>query len=371
MSALIFLIILSFLVIIHELGHFLFARWAKIKVEEFGLGYPPKALTFFKDKLGTIYTLNWLPFGGFVRMFGEDSADGETGAGAFGTKPVTKRLLVVLAGATINFIFGVIAFGMIYSRHGIPTDLNGVKIGEIVADSPAAQAGLPTGVIIVRAGQNGSFVDTRNSQQLIQFVQENRGERIDLVTDSGETYQSYVRTVEETPQNQGALGVGLEDFELKFFPWYEMPFRGMWVGLKAAVGFGGLILQSLGTMLRDLIFAGQVPQDVAGPVGIVYAAEKEGFLREGFWAQLNFAAILSINLAIVNVLPFPALDGGRAVFLFWELLTRKRVNPKVEQWVNTAGFALLLGLIVLISLRDVGKVIADQAVQNWFKGLLQ
>ncbi len=369
MSAVIFILILSFLVIIHELGHFLVARWAKIKVEEFGLGYPPRAVTLKKDKRGTIWSINWLPFGGFVRMLGEDTETIQEGS--FSSRPAWKRMLVILAGASVNFVFGVMAFGLIYSHHGIPTPLNGVRIEAVAQESPAATSGIAVGSLVTRIHVGQDSVDTTSSQQLIQFVQQHRGQHIELVTQAGQSYSMYVRTPQETPEGQGSLGVTLSDTEMKFYSWWQMPFRGMWVGMRAAVEFGGMILQALGKMVSELVMLGKVPADVAGPVGIVYSAEKEGFLKEGFWAQLNFAAILSINLAIMNVLPFPALDGGRAVFIVWEMVTRRRVKPKVEAWINTAGFALLISLIVLISFRDVGRVFGDPQIQGWFKGLVK
>jgi regulator of sigma E protease len=369
MSGLIFIVILSFLVIIHELGHFLVARWAKIKVEEFGLGYPPKAWTLFKDKMGTIYTLNWLPFGGFVRMFGEDSQE-ETKEGSFASRPAWKRMLVVLAGAVVNFTFGVIAFGMIYSWHGIPTELGGVRIEELAPGSPAESAGIPVGSLVTAIEVGEERIEVKEGGDLIGTVAQYRGQTVRLLTDDGNAYDMYVRTVEEVPEGQGALGVTLRDFEMKFYPWWQMPFRGMWVGLQSAITFGGMILVALGTMIKELVTMGTVPADVAGPVGIVYQAEKQGFLREGFWGQLNFAAILSINLAIINVLPFPALDGGRAFLLAIEMVFRKRVKPRIEQWLNTTGFLLLIGLILLISIRDVGRVLSDQGIQQWFLNLI-
>lgn len=368
MSALIFILILSFLVIIHELGHFVVARWAGIKVEEFGLGYPPKLLTVFKDKLGTIYTLNWLPFGGFVRLFGEDSV--EATQGSFVSKPAWKRMAVILAGAAVNFLFGVLAFGAIYSWHGIPTNVAGAKIDGIAAGSPAEVAAVPRGVVVTGVDIGGTMTAVGSAKDLIDAVAAHRGETIELVIQEGQRYRVYVRRPDEVPEGQGALGVVLIDFEMKFYPWWQMPFRGMWVGLKSAVSFGGLILNALGSMVHELIFQGKVPADVAGPVGIVYQAEKEGFLRDGFWASLNFAAILSINLAIINVLPFPALDGGRGFFIAIEMIFRKRVKPKVEQWANSAGFLLLIMLIVLISARDIRRVLMDQGVQSWFSSLM-
>jgi regulator of sigma E protease len=279
-------------------------------------------------------------------------------------------MLVILAGATVNFAFGVVAFGAIYSQHGIPTDLNAVRIEGVAAGSPAEVAAIPVGSLVTRLEVEGEQIEVKTGEDLINAVGTHRGETVSLTTDQGATSEVYVRKTEEVPEGEGALGVTLTDFEMRFYPWWQMPFRGMWVGLKAAVSFGGLILESLGTMLKDLITLGQVPADVAGPVGIVYQAEKEGFLREGVWSQLNFAAILSINLAIINVLPFPALDGGRAFFLAVEMLLRKRIKPQIEQWVNSVGFLLLIGLIVLISARDVGRVVSDQGIQQWFWGLI-
>jgi regulator of sigma E protease len=140
-------------------------------------------------------------------------------------------------------------------------------------------------------------------------------------------------------------------------------------GTKTAVQFGGLLIQALGQMVGQL-FRGEIPKDVAGPVGIAYMAQKENILT-GWLSSLNFAAVLSINLAIVNLLPIPALDGGRAVFLMVEGITRKRVKPEIEQRVNTLGFAALILLLVVISIKDIRTVVGDKGVQDWFRGIFQ
>jgi regulator of sigma E protease len=140
--------------------------------------------------------------------------------------------------------------------------------------------------------------------------------------------------------------------------------------LKSAVAFGVLLLVALGTMFKDLIFSGVVPPDVAGPIGIIHLASRENLLTSGLLSVLNFAGILSINLAIVNMLPFPALDGGRALFIMIEKAIGGRLKPKLEYWANMTGMAILLTLIVLISIRDLNSVFADEAFQNWFQGLL-
>jgi regulator of sigma E protease len=369
MSILLFLLILSFLVIIHELGHFLVAKRLGVKVEEFGMGYPPRALRLFTDKAGTEYTINWLPFGGFVRLFGEDGEVPDVKQQAFVHKKPSRKLMIVLAGAIVNFVFGALAFGAIYTKVGIPTELGYVRIDVVAPNSPAEEAGLAVGDQVVAVEINNVRTPVTGTEKFIDALRDVRGTTIILELVDGQSLPIYVRTTEETPENQGATGVVVADTELKHYPMWQMPFRGMYVGVQSALTFGKLLASSLGVMVRDLVTLGKVPQDVAGPFGIAYAVQKDNILETGWLAVVNFAAILSINLAIVNVLPLPALDGGRAVFILFELLTGKRVKPRVEQLVNTVGFMMLLGLIILISLRDLRRVFEDQAIRDWFGGL--
>ena len=369
MSIIVFIIILTFLVIIHELGHFVVARRSGVKVEEFGVGYPPRAMVLKRDKRGTEYSLNWIPFGGFVRLYGEDgtvnSSDSEAKKqGAFFTKPVSKRLGVVFAGAAMNFLFGVLAFGTIYTVIGIPTQYQYAKIEEIAPGSPAQQAGLKSGdqiKSIVVAGQTAAIA---SANDFVKAVGEAKGQTISLVDQTGRQIDVYVRKPEETPSGQGAVGVVVTDYKMVRYPFWQMPFRGMAYGLKTAVDFGVMLVQALGGMIAGL-FQGQIPKDLAGPVGIAYIAQKEHILSGGWLPILNFAAILSINLAIVNVLPLPALDGGRAVFLFYEAITKKRMKPEWEQKINAMGFATLIALLILISVKDIRTVANDAGVKQW------
>lgn len=370
MTLLIFLLLLSFLVVIHELGHFLAARRSGVKVEEFGIGYPPKAKRLFTDKRGTEYTLNWLPFGGFVRLYGEDGKETKDAGVAFYSKSKPVRLMIIVAGAVINFLFGVLAFGAIYTYTGIPTEMELVRIDEVMVGSPAEEAGLQGGEEVVAVAADNEVVEVKTVGEFVEEVGYYRGEEVRLVLTDERVVPVYVRTVEETPDDQGALGVLVSDFEFRHYPLWQMPFRGMWVGLQAAVAFGILLLVSLGEMLRNLIFSGVVPTEVAGPVGIVHTAAKEGLLTSGWVTIVNFAAILSINLAIVNMLPIPALDGGRALFIFLEGFIGKSRMPKVERYANTAGMAMLLFLILAISIRDVRGVLADEWVKTWWQGVL-
>lgn len=373
MSLLIFLFILSFLVLIHEFGHFLTAKRQGIKIEEFGIGYPPRALTLLKDKSGTEYTVNWLPFGGFVKLFGEetDSTDKQ----AFGGKSTWRRLVVVLAGAAVNFVFGVLVFAGIYTYAGVstgrlPWPLGYVVIQGVANNSPAEKAGLqPEDKIIGVIGRGKQYKIT-SSDWFMYTVTKFRGETIDLVLKDKAQVSVYVRLPNEVPEGQGAVGIEISDVFIKAYPLYELPVRGAWIGVRSALDYGALLLISLGDMSSRLLSRGEVPADVSGPIGIGYQVQKQGLLDQGFFATINFAAILSINLAIVNILPLPALDGGRAAFIIFEMITKKRIKPKIEQMVNTAGFVLLLGLIILISLRDIKTVLADVNVRNWLGRLI-
>jgi regulator of sigma E protease len=374
MSILIFALILSFLVIIHEIGHFVVARFFKIRVEEFGLGYPPRALKLF-ERWGSLFSLNWIPFGGFVRMDGEDTLAPEKlkpaswkqdrrKEGAFYEKSARARLAVILAGATVNFLFGIVAFSMVFSFSGIPS---GAIIDQTMDGSPAQQAGVPAQVAINGVTAEGQYQSTATSFEVIQVIQQHRGQKVTLHTlgpcqktecqDQVQEFQVYVRTAEETPEGQGSLGVAFNADYYKFYPWYEMPWRGTVYGLQQAVMLGVNILQALSLMVANLVTRGIVPSEVSGPVGIVHEASRSGLFGQEFLVILFFTGMLSINLAIMNVLPFPALDGGRAVFILLEkVLGRQRIQ-KIEGYANYGGFIVLIGLIILVTARDIFRIV--------------
>ncbi len=376
-SILLFGLILSFLVIIHEIGHYLVARFFKIRVEEFGLGYPPLALKLF-ERWGTIFSLNWIPFGGFVRMEGEDAAPkGKLKAaslktdrlheGPFYEKSALARLAVILAGATVNFIFGVIAFSAVFSFSGIPA---GAIVDSTSEGSPAQQANVPAGSAITGITVNGEQEATRTSFEVIQKIQQHKGQQVTLhligpcqgtncEADNAQEQDIdvYVRTAEETPEGQGSLGIAFQADYYKFYPWYQMPGRGMVYGLEQAFLLGWSILQALGTMVTNLVTRGIVPSDVSGPVGIVDEANRTGLFNQGPLVILFFSGMLSINLAIMNVLPIPALDGGRAVFIILEKLIGRHRVQSIENYANYGGFIALIGLIILITARDIFRIV--------------
>lgn len=369
----VFVLILSFLVLIHELGHFFAARWAGVKILEFGLGYPPKACKLFTWK-GTDFTLNWIPFGGFVRLFGEDLTPEEKlekesntkQKGLFYQASIFKKLVIILAGATVNFIFGIIAFTIAFSVMGIPEQINTARIASLIPDSPATKAGLPEGYEIIRlqVGQETEQIST--SEEAIDAIAKHRGQIVDLmlqgpcsgfICEEGyKTFQVYLRTEAETPKDGGSLGVVFDPVVFMKYPWWQMPFKSSWYGLQQALFLGKEILLALGKLGKD-ISGGQVPQDLAGPVGIVHQAQTSGLMSQGWLMILNFAGLLSVNLAIMNVLPLPPLDGGRAVLIFLEKVFDKRKLAKVEYYLNYGGYLLLIGLIIMVTIQDVIRIV--------------
>lgn len=345
---LVFLIILSVLVLIHELGHFVAAKMFGIRVEEFGLGLPPKAMKLFR-KGGTDFTLNWLPIGGFVKLSGEDYSeeDDPLRKDLFFAKPIWQRAIVLTAGVVMNFVLGVLLFASVYSYIGIPTKTDKVKIEEISAGSPAELVGLKIGEEIRGMGSVDEFV---------KLMGENKGKEVVLrvVSEDGKEREVKVTPRLSPPAGEGALGVLLTSVELIHYPAWQMPFRGVVVGLKEAVAWGQEIASGMWLMVSKLV-RGQVPQDVSGPVGIYQVSAQ--VTKHGLIPVLQFMGVLSINLAILNIMPLPALDGGRVVFLGIEKLIGKKRKNKFEGVVHTVGMIVLLSLMALITLRDVLKLL--------------
>lgn len=375
MSVIVFIVVLSFLVIIHELGHFIAAKWAKVKVDEFGLGYPPKAIKLFRWK-NTDFTINWIPFGGFVRMQGEEGSQKENDVSSQKRKQPTgqfyqagtwQKLVIILAGATVNFIFGIIAFTIVFSKMGIPELIDDARIGQVIDNSPAAQAGIPENVNIVGVSYREETIAIDTPQDVIDAVTKYRGEIVTLTTTGAceqknceattSQYDVYIRTAEETPENEGSMGIVFNSLLFVFYPPYEMPLRSAAYGVQQAFVLGGQIVQAFSSLLTDLFTRGKLPQDIAGPVGIVHQAESIGIFEEGWLTVLSFAGMLSINLAVMNVLPIPPLDGGRAVFVILEALLTKKRTQKLEYIFNYGGYILLFGLIIVITIKDILRVI--------------
>lgn len=335
------LFILSFLIFVHELGHFLAAKKADIKVEEFGLGYPPR---FIGVKRGeTTYSINLIPFGGFVRI-DEDS---------LAKKPKRIRSPVLLAGILMNFLLAVLLFTFIYFNFGIPQKQGFVEIIGVVEGSPAAKAGMEEGDI-VRRMMNGEL-SIMNNKDFIGFINQNLGREVELELERGDdTLSVMVVPRKDPPEGEGPLGVAISDTELIKPSFWQRPFLSFWWGLKETVGWTQTIVVGVIQMMAELVVKRALPTDIAGPVGMVQVATKVA--RRGIFALIQFAAALSVNLAVLNLLPIPALDGGRLLFLTIEIVSGQKPKPKWEKRIHALGMVLLLFLMLAITIQDISRL---------------
>ncbi|MGD0523234.1 MAG: M50 family metallopeptidase [Candidatus Microgenomates bacterium] len=367
-SILIFLLVLSILVIVHELGHFLVAKKNGVWVEEFGLGIPPR---IYGKKIGeTIYSINLFPFGGFCRMHGETSEDGiSEPKKAFLNKGKLARVAIVMAGVVMNFILGIVAFGIVYSFSGIPRESKNVKLVDIASGSPAQVAGLLVGDVIKSA--DGETINSIN--QFVDLVEKNKGRKITLVTEQSLPAGRQVKKIILTPRanppsGEGPLGVVLSTTEIYYPPVWQRPFYGVYYGSKDAFFWGKTVILGFVSLISQL-FMGKVPNDVSGPVGI-FAVTTEA-TKYGLLSLINFVGILSINLAILNVIPFPALDGGRLLFIGIEGLIGRKVVPRIEATIHMVGMVILMLLILAITARDVERLIKAGSLSGFIQSVLK
>lgn len=364
MSVIIFLIILGILIFVHELGHFSIAKWAKIRVDEFAIGFPPKLFAFTKN--GTRYALNLIPFGGYVKIFGEnpdeESLDPEA-KNSFVNKNRWIQAAVLFAGVFFNFIFAWILISGSYMLNApaIATseNINEIKnvqtsIISISTDGPAEKYGLQVGDVIksLKAGDETFNADqTLNINGVKKFIADNADEKIQFtILRSGEE-----KTIEVIPEEgiiAGRKAVGIEMADLG-----EMQmgfFSSVWQGLKSTVILTGRVAEGLAVFFGKA-FIGKADMDqVSGPIGLVSHVGEAA--RFGFSNLISFTALISLNLAIINLVPFPALDGGRLLFVAIEGITRRRIKPKVANTLNIVGFSLLMILMVVITFSDVAKL---------------
>ncbi len=365
-SILTFILVLSILVIVHELGHFFAAKRAGVWVEEFGFGLPPRV---FGKKFGdTLYSLNLLPFGGFVKLHGENTEDQISDPKrAFLTKSKKVKTAIILAGVLMNFLLGIFAFGVVYSFLGVPRTTENVKIVEIRDGSPAKNAGMQVDDIVRTVADKS----VKSNSEFISNVEEYKGKNVDIKVERAGNPDLLTFTVEprsNPPAGEGSLGVVISNTETYFAPIWQRPFYGAYYGFKDAVFWGKLVAGGMFDMVAGL-FRGQVPKDVAGPVGI-YALTSQA-AKFGIFSLINFLGILSINLAILNVMPFPALDGGRLLFIIIEAIFGKKVLPKVEAIIHTVGIVILITLILAITAHDIQKLIVNGGVQGYLDTVLK
>jgi regulator of sigma E protease len=383
-TIIIFLLVLSVLVFVHELGHFYTARKLGVRADEFGLGFPPRALGFYKNKAGkwrkvggkasyeelensededkipakgsTIYSLNWLPLGGFVKIKGQDGEGENPDEDSFAAKKVWKRAVILSAGVIMNVVLAWFLFSVGYMI-GLPqstTELGKnatisearVAIVEVMPNSPAAIAGLEAGDFIVRV--DGQEVALESDVQ--RLIKESQGEEVELLLSNGQDERTLMVDPKESEEGDVIIGVGIIAAGTVSYPFFSSFVEGLkltgWMLKEIFVAFGGLI--------SNLFSGVSVGAEFAGPIGIANITGQAA--RMGFVYLLQFTALLSLNLAVINILPLPALDGGRILFLLIEKLKGKPVRRDVEAIVHNVGFMLLIALIIFITYKDVIKL---------------
>jgi regulator of sigma E protease len=362
-----FIGILVVLVLVHELGHFAMAKWAGITVEEFGIGFPPRiaSLTWH----GTRYSLNWIPLGGFVRMLGEDGdvevkrlrESGMTTdeieramEGAFNRRPIWIRIVVLLAGVTMNFILAAALFAAAFAMPTLVGE-GPLTVTDIQPGSPAAKA-LQVGDVII--GVDGRTFD--RSSDLTVYVADHAGEPVILqVVRDGVTSDVSVTprvlSEEERSSGEGPIGFGYDPATVVEEPSnvtgpLDAIARGVGATATLAVQIPGGLAEAVG----GLIGLNDNAADARGPIGI--AQETGRVLEAPLVSQLFFVGLLSVNLAVLNVLPFPPLDGGRIAVVLVEAVRRRRLPAEREALIYFTGFAVLIALVILISIQDIQRL---------------
>jgi regulator of sigma E protease len=361
-TILVFIVMLSVLVLIHEFGHFFAAKRFGIKVEEFGFGFPPKL--FGKKRGETEYTFNALPIGGFVKLYGEDEAGKGKVSGtkqvtkdldrAFFAKPIWQRIVVVTAGVIMNFLLAVVIATYLFSTQGIPKDTGSVIVSQVVEGSPADTAGIQEGDVI-KSIDSKTISDT---QSLITVTNEYKGEKVNLVAQRGEEQITFILTPRENPpEGEGAMGIAIDQNII--YQTYPFPLSILYATRQAAAD-SLLVVKGFADVIKTIATSLTIPEGVAGPVGMAQLTGE--FVQIGPNAVLALVYMLSLSLAVLNILPIPALDGGRLMFLIIELVTRRRVNPKYEAYAHMVGIILLLTFLAFISFKDIGRIVSGQSI---------
>jgi len=412
-TAIIFLLVLSLLVFAHELGHFWTAKKFKVGAPEFGFGFPPRVfgfqlirgkqlkkvaetesidvkmerdedgmliekitdekreidivvptkrwrfirgnreLTAEDEAYGTVYSLNWIPLGGFVKIKGQDGEE-PGDQDSFSAQPIYKRFLILFAGVFMNIILAM-ALLSIGFMIGLPQNTENVHPGgtmeakkvqimEVIAGSPAEKAGVKLGDQVVSINDQAIF----SEEDIQNFLANKAGQEVTLHIKR----YSESQDIKVTPQvlaetNRGGIGVLLTASAIVHYPWYQ----ALWEGSKTAILLLWAIIVAFYDLIRNLIGGNAVDGAVAGPVGIATLTGQVA--RMGFTYLLQFTALLSLNLAVINFLPIPALDGGRAVFLLIEKIKKKPVRKELENVLHNIFFLLLILLIVWVTIKDV------------------
>ncbi len=329
------IIIFGLLIFVHELGHFIVARLTGIRVLEFAIGFGKELIGW--EKGDTRYTLRIFPLGGFCKMLGEDAEDAVT-EGSFQEKPVLHRLAVIGAGSFMNFILAALLFALLYFFFlGVP-QAGTTEIGKIIEGGPAEQAGIQPGDTVVAIND----VETNKWEDVVSIINTPPEREIELTLLREGAYVT-TSVVPRDDNGRGLIGIAPAMKKHAFFSSIFLGFSYTWYLIQ-------LIFVSLFQMIT-----GTIPADVAGPVGIVAVVGE--VMQEGLSNLISLAAIISVNLGIINLLPIPALDGSRMVFLVLEGIRGKPVDPQKEGFIHFIGFTLLILLMIFVAFQDISRLV--------------
>ncbi len=379
MTIVIFFLVLGILVLAHELGHFLVAKRNGVEVEEFGFGFPPRLVGTYKDKKGqrrwlfgnkkiseeiknkeeTIYSINLLPFGGFVKITGENGEEEtKNDPRSFSNQPLWVRFKILVAGVLMNFLLAIVFFSLSFWL-GVPkfiTDNNEhlnfpVTVIMVSPKSPAAQAGFQIGdKILAVISPSGEEIKIKKIEDFVNFSKKHRGQTVKVKVKHPQQQEIKTLTVKEdnpTDEETGAIGVALAKTKLiRYNPWESLK-----LGFQETVSMTVLILVFLGKLIASPFTHQHLAGDITGPIGIAKMTGQAA--RVGLSFLLRFVAMLSVNLAVINLLPFPGLDGGRILFLLIEKIKGSPLNQKLEGRINTIGFIILLILMIAVIIKDI------------------
>jgi regulator of sigma E protease len=368
MSILIFLIILLVLVISHEFGHFIIAKKSGIRVDEFSFGFPPK---LFGKKIGeTSYNFNALPFGGYVKIYGENPDD-ETINGplkdrSFSNKPSYIKMFVLLGGVAMNFLVAWLLLSIGFMS-GLPTAISNspndslienqnVTITSVVFESPAEKAGLKIGDRILSLETETDSTKLLSSNfdiDIVQkFINNHPDQKINISLIRGhEPLNIVVIPKRKTSEDPAMIGISMDIIGTLKLPFHT----AIWEGLKLTVDVTLRTIVGFYNLIRDAILGQADMAYLTGPIGIVGVVGDA--TKFGFIYLLSFTAFISINLAVINLIPFPALDGGRLLFLLIEKIKGSRIKPEIANWANSVGFIMLMMLMIFITYKDILKIL--------------